>query len=318
MPLPPETKDNDQAIEDVPIFKRKRVILPLFILIVVIVAGVWYWYVQQLSAITTDDAYIEADRVTVSSKIPGRITFLPYDENDTLRSGDTIVRLDNDDLYSQLNKCEASVTFYKRSSDVAAVTLVKAKDDYERAVKQYNSQVIPQEQYSHAENALKLAKAQTNLAASQIATAQADCDVIKTQLGNTFVTAPFSGVVAKRWVLPGDVVSAGQAIYSVFDRKDIRIIANFEETKLHNIAVGDNVIIKIDALPDTVFKGTVVAIGQSTASEFALIPPSNASGNFTKTTQRVPVKIAFDASAAANSRLLPGLSANVRVMIRHK
>ena len=244
--------------------------------------------------------------------------FLPYDENDTIHSGDTIVRLDDNDLYSQLNKTEASVTFYKRSSDVAAVMLVKAKEDYERAVKQYNSRVIPQEEYSHAENALKLAQAQTNLAASQIATAQADCEVIKTQLGNTVVTAPFGGVVAKRWVLPGDVVSAGQAIYSVFDRKDIRIIANFEETKLHDIVIGDNVTIKVDALPDTVFKGTVVAIGQSTASEFALIPPSNASGNFTKTTQRVPVKIVFDASAAANSRLLPGLSAYVRVMIRHK
>jgi len=314
---PPPPKDNEQAIDDIPLFKRKRVILPLFILLVIVVGAVWYWYVQQYTAISTDDAFIEADRVTVSSKIPGRIRSLPYDEGDTIRRGDTIARLDDSDLRSQFNKAVASIVFFKSSEDVAAVTLAKAQDDYARADKQYISQVIPQEQYSHAGNALKLAKAQTNLASSQINTAQADLGIIKTQLTNTIITAPFSGVIAKRWVLAGDVVSPGQAIYSVFDKHHIWITAEFEETKLHSILIGDKVTIKFDALPDTVFNGTVVSIGQSTASQFSLIPPSNASGNYTKITQRVPIKIALDASATANGRLLPGLSAYVRVMIRH-
>jgi membrane fusion protein (multidrug efflux system) len=314
-PTPPNVVE--QAIDDVPLFKRKRVLLPFLILLAGVVAAVWYWFVLQSTVISTDDAFIEAYRISVSSKIPGRITSLPYDEGDSIHAGDTLVRLDDSDLRAQLAKAEASVAFFTRSSDVAVVTLAKAQEDFARAEKQFASQVIPQEQYSHTNNSLKLAKAQTNLATSQITTARADLGIITTQLGNTIITAPFSGVIAKRWILAGDVVAPGQAIYSVFDKHHIWITANFEETKLHEIVIGDKVSIKVDALPDTVFKGTVESIGQSTASQFSLIPAASASGNYTKITQRVPVKIALDASAAANSRLLPGLSASVRVMIRH-
>ena len=303
----------DQPIDDVPIFKRKRAIIPLFITLLVVIVGGWYWYMQRIAFIATDDAFIDADRATISSKMLGRIATLTLDEGDTVHQGDTIVRLDNADLLAQEKKAEAQIRYLTRSAQIAGVNLDKAKDDYERTEKQFKSQIVSQEQYNHAENARKLQEAQEEMAFSQITTAQADLAIVKTQLGNTFITAPFSGVIAKRWVLAGDVVQPGQAIFSMYDCDHAWISANFEETKLRRIHPGSHVQITVDAYPDLVLKGSVLSIGKSTAAQFSLIPPNNASGNFTKITQRVPVKISLDNQAKNKDMLLPGLSAFVRI-----
>jgi membrane fusion protein, multidrug efflux system len=303
---------DDQPIEEVAMFKRKRVIIPLFLLLLGIVAGVMLWYMHKYSSIATDDAFVEANRATISSKVLGRIVLLRGDEGDTVRQGDTLVRLDDSDLRAQLAKAEATLRFITRSIEISSVNKAKALDDYERAEKQFNSQIVSQEQFSHADNARRLAEAQVDRDQAQIATAQADLAVVKTQLANTVITAPFSGIIAKRWVLSGDVVSPGQAIFSMFDNKHVWITANYEETKLRAIRPGMRAQVTIDAFPGAIITGKVENIGRSTASQFSLIPASNASGNFTKVTQRVPVKIAVESSPAAVS-LLPGLSAYVHI-----
>jgi len=311
-PTRPQGSDSDQPIDEVPMFKRKRVIVPLFLMIVTITAGGWMWYMQRSASIATDDAYVEAYRSTISSKVPGRIVLLKGDEGDTVVKGDTLVRLDDSDLRAQLQKAEASLRFLTRSVEISSVNKAKALDDYIRIEKQFKSQVVSQEQYSHAENARKLAEAQLDKDDAQIATAQADLLIVKTQLGAMVITAPFSGVIAKRWVLAQDVVQPGQAIFSMFDNKHVWITANYEETKLRAIAPGRRVRISIDAYPGVEIAGSVESIGRSTVSQFSLIPASNAAGNFTKITQRVPVKIAI-ASAAPGISLLPGLSAYTRI-----
>jgi membrane fusion protein, multidrug efflux system len=312
---PARAADSDQSIDDVAMFKRKRVIVPMFLLLIAVIAGVWIWYMQRFSSVATDDAFVEAYRATVSSRVLGRIVALKGDEGDTVRQGDTLVRLDDSDLRAQLGKAEASLRLITRSIEISSVNKAKALDDYNRTEKQFASQIVSQEQFNHAASARKLAEAQTDRDEAQTATAQADLAIVKIQLANTVITAPFSGVIAKRWVLAQDVVSPGQAIFSVFDNKHVWVTANYEETKLRTIRPGMRVQITIDAFPGAILPGNVESIGRSTVSLFSLIPPSNASGNFTKITQRISVKIAVESCPAPVS-LLPGLSAYVRIFSR--
>ena len=307
-----DAANGDEPIDDVPMFKRKRVIIPLFLLVVGMTAAVIVWYFQRFSSVATDDAFVEAYRATISSRILGRITLLKYDEGDTVRAGDTLVKLDDADLRAQLAKAEASLRLITRSVEISSVNKAKAIDDYDRMEKQFKSQIVSQEQFNHAENARKLAEAQIDRDEAQVAAAQADLAIVKTQLSNTLIVAPFSGVIARRWVLSGDVVSPAQAIFSMFDNKHVWVTANYEETKLRSIRPGMRAHITIDAFPGQTLSGTVESIGMSTASQFSLIPPGNASGNFTKVTQRIPVKIGVASCPAAVS-LLPGLSAYVRI-----
>ena len=304
--------NGDQPIDEVPMFKRKRVIIPLFLALVAVVAGAWVWYMQRNASIATDDAYVEAFRSTISAKVPGRIVMLKGDEGDTVAKGDTLVRLDDSDLRAQLQKAEASLRFLTRGIEISSVNKAKALDDYARIDKQFRAQVVSQEQYNHAESARKLAEAQLDRDQAQIATAQADLAIVKTQLANMVIIAPFSGIIAKRWALAYDVVQPGQAIFSMFDNKHVWITANYEETKLRNIQPGLRVRISLDAYPGVEIAGKVESIGRSTASQFSLIPASNASGNFTKITQRVPVKISILTTPTTVS-VLPGLSAFVRI-----
>ncbi len=128
-----------------------------------------------------------------------------------------------------------------------------------------------------------------------------------------------SGVVSKRWVLAGDVVQPGQSIFAIYNVKDIWVTANLEETSLSRLALGDMVDISVDTYPDLSFTGKVLRIGSNTASQFSLIPPNNASGNFTKVTQRVPVKISIDDPVSQNSQqpvLRPGMSVEVSVKVK--
>jgi len=128
-----------------------------------------------------------------------------------------------------------------------------------------------------------------------------------------------NGVVSKRWALVGDVVQAGQSIFSVYELKNIWVTANLEETSLEALRSSDKVEIIVDSYPDIKFSGTVFQIGANTASQFSLIPPNNASGNFTKVTQRVPVKISIERSAGVDPRrqvdLLPGMSVEIKVRV---
>ncbi|MEJ2678695.1 MAG: efflux RND transporter periplasmic adaptor subunit, partial [Gemmatimonadota bacterium] len=150
---------------------------------------------------------------------------------------------------------------------------------------------------------------------AQVEKARAGLHTVETQLQDTRVQAPLHGVVAKRWVLPGDVVQPGQPIFTLYNLQGVWVTANFEETKLASIPVGAVVDISVDAFPNHHFVGRVVRLGAATASQFSLIPPNNASGNFTKVTQRVPVRISIGPGSGAPGddppTLLPGMSVEV-------
>jgi membrane fusion protein, multidrug efflux system len=325
---------------------RIKVYIPLAIVVLIVIAGAYYWYRDYSMYITTDDAHVDADNVTVGSKIIGRIANIYASESDIVKQGTLLADLDSSDFIAQRNQAvslraqsEANLSQaqVKYSSDqkslrVLEINLERAGEDFERAKKQSEGGVITNEQFDHIKKAYEAAAAQLDAAKAQLSvsksmittaaaaveTANAQIKVLDTQLKNTRLYAPFDGVVAKRWLLPGDVVQPGQSVFTITITKKLWVVAFLEETNIAEIHNGQDVRLSIDAFPGIKFSGKVYMIGSSTASVFSLIPANNASGNFTKVTQRIPVRISIDSSDSKNDlssmNILSGMSAVVKII----
>jgi membrane fusion protein (multidrug efflux system) len=302
------------------IHRRKRIIIPLIVLIFAAAAVATYWYVNLRGRISTDDAYIDGDAITVSAKILGRIAALGADEGDAVTEGQLLVQLDDADLRAQEAQAKANLEYVRLNVPVAKINLERAREDFDRASYQYTGKIVSREQYDHARKALELSEAQYKVAQSQVEASQAQLAVIETQLGNTRLVAPRAGVIARKWVVAGDIVQPGQPIFTIYDLGNVWVTANFEETKLGSIRVGEPVRVSVDAHRGREFTGRVELIGAAAASQFSLIPPNNASGNFTKVTQRIPVRISIESadpdSTGRAMRLLPGMSVEVKIRVK--
>jgi membrane fusion protein (multidrug efflux system) len=158
---------------------------------------------------------------------------------------------------------------------------------------------------------LAVANAQVEVARAKVDQAQAAMRQAELNLGYTKVRAELDGVVSKRNVEPGQLVSPDRPLFALVDLRDSWVVANFKETQLAKLHPGQRVKISIDGFDDTSFAGTVDSIQAGTGSRFSLLPPDNASGNFTKVTQRVPVKIVL--ADRRSLELRPGMSADVTV-----
>jgi membrane fusion protein, multidrug efflux system len=323
-----------------------KVYIPLGIVIIFIFSGAWYWYRDYAKYITTDDAHVDADNVTVGSKILGRVLVLYADEGDKIKNGTLLAELDSSDLIAQKNQSIAgrsqalanlSQAEIKYNSDMKSlkifeINLEKTAEDFRRAKEQLAGGVITEESYYHIKKAdetavaqLDAAKAQITVSKSQISTASAAVEtansqvkVLETQIKNTKLYAPSNGIVAKRWLLPGDIVQPGQSIFTLTNDRKLWVVAYLEETKISEIRPGQEVKFTIDAFPRIKFNGKVFLIGSSTASVFSLIPANNASGNFTKVTQRIPVRISIDSVDNGNElssyNILSGMSAVIKII----
>jgi membrane fusion protein, multidrug efflux system len=325
---------------------KLRVYIPLTIVILIVLTGAWYWYRDYRLYITTDDAHVDADIVSVSSKIIGRISSIYADEGSLVRKGELLADIDSSDLVAQRNQALAlraqalanlSQSEVKYNSDqtsikVLEINLDRANEDMIRAKNQSEGGVITVEQFDHIKKAyetaaaqLEAAKAQLTVSKSMISsasaaveTASAQIKVLDTQLKNTKLNAPSDGIVAKRWLLPGDIVQPSQSVLTLTISKNLWVVAFLEETKIAEIHPGQSVRFTIDAFPGIRFTGKVFLVGSSTASVFSLIPANNASGNFTKVTQRVPIRISIDSSDSKNEisslNILSGMSAIVKII----
>jgi membrane fusion protein (multidrug efflux system) len=315
---PGKENGDEESIESVPLYKNVKVVIPLFLVVLAIAIFSWMYYIQLRDYVSTYDAYIDADRVSVSAKILGRIDLLTADEGDSVRQGQILVRLDDSDLRAQEAQAKASLAFAHENVLLTKVSLEKAETDYKRASAQFHENIIPKEQYDHAQSEFASSQARLNIANAQVVSAQSQLGVIQTQLKNTVIVSPMTGVISKRWVLTGDVVQPGQSILTIYNVKDVWVTANLEETALGTLRLGDTVGISVDSYPNVKFAGTIIRIGSNTASQFSLIPPNNASGNFTKVTQRVPIKISIEPIDKIQQRvkLLPGMSVEVKVKVR--
>jgi len=301
---------------------KKKILIPIFLILVLAAASLFYWYHFLRGWVSTDDAAIDCDAVTISSKILGRISVLNAGQGDTVQAGELLAQLDDSDLKAQEVEAQASLDYVREDVKIAAIAMVRARDDFERDSLQYAQHAITREQFNHTRSAYEMAQAQQASAVSRVRASEARLAVIETQLTNTRIIAPCSGVVARKWVVPGDVAQPGQPILTMFDLSDVWVTANFEETKLASIHPGDEVEISVDAYPNRKYSGRVELIGAAAASQFSLIPPNNASGNFTKVTQRVPIKIVFESrdrdDPVDSPALLPGMSVEVKVRVAQR
>jgi len=291
--------------------KRRRgpIVVGIIVLVLVVGAGLTFgrsWLIDYLTYVSTDDAIIDGNHVTISAKMLGRIQSMKVAEGSQVQPGDLLVTLDDTDLRAQEAQAVASLNYAKQNLVLAKVNLDRAQDDFQRSSALYKTGTTTKELYEHAGKAVDTASAQYAIAQAQIDTSNAQLGVIETQILNTRITAPISGVVATRSLMPGDVVQPGQTIYTVNDLSNIWVTANYEETKISRIRVGAPVLITVDAYSSHAFTGKVSLISAG------IVAPPFAIGDFTKTTQRVPVKILFD-TPPQSMVLLPGMSVEVKI-----
>jgi len=324
--------------------KVRAYILLAVVILAVFIAGL-AWYRQYTKYYSTDDAYIDADRVSVSSKILGRIIRINAREGDTVSMGQLLVELDSSDLVAQrvaalaareqaiaaVAQAKAKYELDQKTIKVQEVNLEKAKEDLDRATIQFEGKVISREQFDHISKAHQAAEAQLEASRAQVAVSRAQVEsaavaidiasaqigTIETSLHNTRIFAPSEGRIAKRWLLPGDIVQPGQSVYTITKDSLKWVTAFYEETKVGGIFDQQQAEFTVDAFPGVRFYGKVFNIGTNTAAQFSIIPPNNASGNFTKVTQRIPIKISIDScnsqEAAILDRLVSGMSVVVKI-----
>jgi membrane fusion protein (multidrug efflux system) len=276
----------------------------------------------------------------------GRISAVFAEEGDAVNKGMLLAALDSTDLIAQkyqaialksqaisaLNQSEIKYRSDQKGIRILEISLERAENDLKRADSQKLGGVITQEQYDHIRTSYETAKAQLessnallavsraqiNTASAAVQSADAQVKVIEAQIRNTRLYSPIDGIVAKRWLLPGDVISPGQSVFTLTDNTEKWIVAYLEETKIGEVHMGQDVKFTIDAFPGVQFFGKVFLTGSSTASVFSLIPPSNASGNFTKVTQRIPVRISIDRTENGEDlsgfNILSGMSSVVKII----
>ncbi|MBB3186822.1 HlyD family secretion protein [Microbacter margulisiae] len=299
-----------------------KIYLPVTIIILLVITAGIYWYEDYAHYLQTDDAYVDSDNLSITPKVVERIDHLFVDEGDTVKQGELLATLDSADLIAQRQQVLSSILQTKAAeaqaqanyqlntdnSKIAYINWQRSLDDFTRAKTQFAGGVIPKEQYDHFQKTEEAAKAQVsasqamiqvsktqiNSAEAAIKTAEAQLGVINTQLANTKLYAPCDGIISKRWQLPGDLAQMGQAVFTLNNTNKFWVLVNLEETKMEHLSIGQKALFTLDTYPGVTFTGKVFYIGASTASQFSLIPPNNASGNFTKVTQRVPVKVSID------------------------
>jgi len=333
-------------MENIKKAKSNKVYIPLFMIIALVLGGAVYWYIDYSKYIKTDDAHVEADNVAISSKMMGRISEEFIKEGDSVKQGQLLVVLDSVDLVAQKNEAiagkmqadasvsqaEARYQYDLTNNKVSEISLSKAREDFTRASSQYKGDVITQEQFDHSGKTLETAQAQLDALHSQakvsnaqiksskaaIESSEAQINVIQSLLNNTKLYAPADGVVGKRWLLPGDIAQPGQSIFTIINDHNLWISIFLEETKLEKLHRGQPAVFTLDTYPDVTFTGRILMIGSNTASQFSLIPANNASGNFTKVTQRVQLKISIDGmmdgKKLSDYPVLSGMSAVVKII----
>jgi membrane fusion protein (multidrug efflux system) len=238
---------------------------------------------------------------------------------------------------SQISTTAANSSSAKADVESAKARLDKTRKDYDRYANLVQDGSVTRQQFDQAKADLDVAQANYNAArdkykaaVEQIATSrsqlkvtntgvsqrQVDIDYAKLQLTYTNVKSPSNGIVAKKNVQVGQLVQAGQTLFSVVNDNSIYVTANFKETQLDKIKNGLKVDLKVDAYPDLKVEGTVYNFSPATGAKFSLLPPDNATGNFVKVVQRIPVKIKITGSKEDIAKLRPGMSVDVSVITK--
>lgn len=327
--------------------KRKTLLLGLLVLVLVLGAGVWAWHeLYGRWSESTDDAYVNGNVVEITPLVTGTVTSIGADDGDLVQAGQVLIQFDPSDTEVGLQSAEAKLARAVRQvrglysnvdgqkAQVAArkAELQKAQENYSRRKTLAAGGAISQEELSHARDDLASAQSALSNAQQQLNTTTAlvddtvvsshpevmaaAADLRQAYLNNarTTLVAPVTGYVAKRTVQLGQRLQPGTATMAVIPLDQLWIDANFKETQLRNMRIGQPVDIVADLYGSEVkFSGSIDSLGAGTGSAFALLPAQNATGNWIKIVQRVPVRIHINPEQLAQHPLRIGLSTQVDV-----
>lgn len=289
-----------------------------FLVIILGVASYLLW--QSHYYVSTNDAYIETKKISIAPDIGGRITKLYVDEGSILCAGDLLVELDDTLFLAERKKAIATQVRTMEAAKGALQKMKQLEEDYDRLNDGYEMGIITRQERDNSFREYQISKIDYILSLIDIKIAEADLGVILEQMSHLKIRAPSPGIVAKRWLWEGDMAEVGQSIFIVNDLSDMWVTANLDEKKLTHVKLGDPVEIQIDSYPGYKFVGKIFTIKAMSASQISLLPPDNATGNFTKVAQRIPIKISIEPletkPVADRLNLFPGMSAEIKVQIR--
>jgi membrane fusion protein (multidrug efflux system) len=301
------------------------------VLLALVALGARRW-IYGLSHVSTDDAQADGHIIPILPKVGGFVTEVRVDENRSVKAGDTLVVLDDRDYRARLAQADADLAVAlagvsnrarvgqaEAQVEQAQANALKAHADLDRLRPLAVQDIVSKQQLDAAEAAASaadaaLAAAQAGLLAAdaRVGAAGAARDQAALNLSYTRLTAPFFGVVSKKTVELGQLVQPGQPLMSVVPLDDVWITANLKETEIENVKPGEPVDFTVDAYRGLHFRGHVESLSPATGARFSLLPPDNATGNFTKVVQRVPVRIRPD-KVDAGHPLRPGMSVVVTI-----
>ncbi len=262
--------------------------------------GTLYYYLFLAHHVTTDNAYVNAEIAQVTPSTGGIIKQILVNDTDTVKTGDVLVIID--DMDAQLSFARAKADLAK-----AQVDLERTKTDYDRRLALEKTGSVSGEEISNARNAYKAAQATFD--AAHVAQQQAQVD-----LDRITIRSPVDGVIAKRMVQLGQRIQAGAPLMSVVPIHQLHVDANFKEVQLRRVRVGQPVYLTSDIHGKSViYRGTVAGVAGGTGAAFSLIPAQNATGNWIKVVQRLPVRITLDPEDLKKHPLQVGLSMTVDI-----
>lgn len=314
----------------------------------------WFWMSRQGHE-HTDNAYIHGDLTVISPKISGHVVELAVEDNQPVRAGQVLLRIDARDFQVKVEEAEATLQGAEAAvavTDKRVAAQKTAVEEAEAGLRTWQAELdlaqreqgrtaslvreeaasrqrldTTQATLSKARAGLDQARAKVEAARAQIAVLEADrprqqaaiaearakLEAAKINLANTEVTSPVDGVVGNRAVQLGQFVATGSHLLSVVPLETVWVEANFKETQIGAMRPGQPVTVTVDAYPDLPLHGTVASFSPASGAQFSLLPPENATGNFTKVVQRIPVRITLPADNPLRGQLRPGLSVVVDV-----
>ncbi len=341
-----------------PAASRRKKVLRLGLLAIAVIGALGYashWWLTGRFIEDTDDAYVGADTTVISAKVPGYISEVAVQDNQFVKAGDLLARIDVRDYQAALAKADGAVAAQratlvnldateqlqqaminqaKAQLDAADAETQRASDDHTRYQNLVRTQAVSVESaqrvdatwktaradHARAEAGLLGARRQLDVIESQrgqaraaLQQAQAERDQAQLNIGYTELRAPVDGYVGNRRARLGAYAAAGSQLISVVPAQGLWIDANFKEDQLARMQVGQSVSVRADILPGREFHGHIESLAPATGAQFSVLPAENATGNFTKIVQRVPVRIRLDGTDARFGALRPGLSVVAKI-----
>ncbi len=281
--------------------KKKRFIVVGGAVVLVLGIALAFWYLHAAGTESTDDAFIDAHIIPISAKVAGQVQAVRVDDNQPVKQGDALIEIDNRDYQAKVDEQRAKVA-------AAEAEARRAASDARRYEEIFKNDEISKQQLDNA--SAQAASAQANLQQQRAALVQDELN-----LSYAKITAPEAGIVTKKAVEPGAYLQVGQILLSIVS-DHYWITANFKETQLTHMHPGQKVRIKLDAYPGHKVEGHVDSIQSGTGERFSVMPPENATGNYVKVVQRIPVKILIDTPSDPNFRLAPGMSVEPTIQIK--